>query len=195
MFVKQVNNANKINSSLLEETIEDIALYTKRLYVKQKNNQTCQVTINKFDKLLREGGNIESMLNIYVSDNIVSHSSTILSDLQSKSQNNAWWNINRTLLDKLKKTYGIKARWEHVSPVKLCVHECLTNYKKMPEPDFKLWIEDSIKNRWFICLITLEEDEKLKIVEKSYKRNQDNLEQVYKAAGINKVHHVRNDLL
>lgn len=191
MFIQQVSNANKIEKDLANETIDDIVLCTQRLY----NRPSCQVTKNKFGKLMRDGGHVEAMLNIYVAESITNKNSNIINDLRSKSNNRAWWNIRTALLDNLKKTYKINASWEHVSPVKLCIKECLNAYEQMSAPMFRSWVEDSIKNRWFICLILKEENKKLSSVEKICERTSDNLENVYTVSGINKVYHVRNDLL
>lgn len=191
MFIQQISNANKINNDLVNETVQDIALCTERLY----NRPSCQVTKNKFGKIMRDGGHVEAMLNIYVSENIVQSHPNILNDLRSKSNNRAWWNIRTALLDNLKKTYNINASWEHVSPVKLCIKECLNAYKEMSAPAFKEWVKDSIKNRWRICLILKDENKKLSNVEKICERTSDNLVNVYTISGINKVYHVRNDLL
>jgi hypothetical protein len=190
MFIKNSSlNKTLINQKLIDETIEDITINIYRLY---KGN--CQVTRNKINKIMREGGHVEAMLNIYASDSIISQDTNIINDLMLKANNKAWWNIRTAMINCLKK-YDIQSSWEHVTPVKLCIEECEINYKKMCRPAFDKWVLNSIQDKWNICLVTKQENSLISKIEMQHKRNINNISEIYALAGIKKVHHIRNSLV
>lgn len=191
MFVKNIVNTKKVCNSLFNETIDDIVLCTQRLY----QNPKCQIRKSKFNKLMREGGRVEMMLNLFVTDSIVIQNQNILKTLQLKHEKNSWVYTRDTLLKCLKTNFGIKASWEHVVPVDVCIKDCLNNYKTMPPHDFRKWIEYSIKNSWFICLVSEGERDRIKITEMSTKRNSSNYTLIYNLSGVNKVHHLRSEII
>jgi len=191
MFVKNTVSTKKVCNNLFNETIDDIVLCTQRLY----QNPNCQIRKSKFNKLMREGGRVEMMLNIFVSDSIIIQNQNILKTLQSKHTTNSWVYTRDTLLRCLKNNFGIKASWEHVVPVDVCIKDCVSKYKTMPPHNFRNWVENSIKNNWFICLVTENECANIKNTETATKRNSANYTLVYNLSGINKVHHLRSEII
>lgn len=139
---------------LLEETIADAHSLARRLRARPK----CSVTRSKFNKLFREGG-IEKMLRIYVSIALCGKIDGGLPELQRVAVVGSWWGVRGRLL-KACKAHGAAPRWEHVVEVKTCINECIHESERKHE-SFRRWFIEQVKNRWYVCLVTIGEDARL----------------------------------
>ena len=156
-----------------KENIEDILVLSRRL-----KSRNCPITRSKLDKLFREGGRIESMLNVYISDKALESIDYTFIELSNLLESKNWTQTARNVR-KIFKEANVKCTWEHVVPVKDCIDLCIQN-SNLDFNEFKSWIENNVKNSWFICIILKTEDFLLR----KQKRNINNPWEVYNKSNI-----------
>ena len=145
--------------SIWDENVRDIYCLAKRM----KQEKGSRVTRSKLNKLFREGGKVEMALAIYISEAALGKIGGVgaLSDLQRRAScERGNWTTVRNRLRSFFKENNSECRWEHVTPVKDCIDQCIN--KAGGEFDtFQKWFRGEAKNKWAICLILEEEDRRL----------------------------------
>ena len=141
-----------IDPILRAETIEDAHTLARRLAAR-----SCPITRSKMNRLLREGGAIEQTLAIHASATITAATPGGLDALRSTATAGAWW----TTRDRLLASIPLPTRWEHVTPVSTAIAEAVAASHLDPTA-FAAWFTTATSTRWAICLITCEEDSRLR---------------------------------
>lgn len=152
--------------------------------------------LNKmFDKTFREGGRVEYGLSIYASEaaleeeKLLGNLSLSKQNLLEKCNDGVWWESK----SRMSKLFKKKKRWEHIVPVKTCIKQCIYSFENKSQPDFKVWLDKSLKNNWSICWVTLDEDDALK----KQKNNRESIDanhfEIYQQSKI-KLIKIRNSL-
>ena len=141
-----------IDPILRAETIEDTHTLARRLATRP-----CPITRSKLNKHLREGGKVELLLPIYASSTVAAATPGGVASLATTALRGPWWSTR----DRLLAAVPIPTRWEHVTPVRTAIDEAVAASHLDPTA-FAAWFATATSSRWSICLISTEEDSRLR---------------------------------